>query len=97
MMTNIRVANRDELPPGKGKVVEVGERRVTIYNLDGRFHATATRRARPHNPIAETDCSLHGHVFDVYAEDSPARVRAETEVYAVRLRGGTIWLELPDE
>ena len=94
-MTNIRVANRDELPPGKGKVVEVGERRVTIYNLDGRFHATATRRARPHNPIAETDCSLHGHVFDVYAEDSPARVRAEMEVYAVRLRGGTIWLELP--
>ena len=96
-MATIRVAHTDELPPGKGKVLEVGERQLVVYNAGGRFFATATRRVRSRNPIAEPGCAPHGQLFDVYAEDSPARVRAEVEVCLVRVKSGAVWIELPDE
>ena len=37
----------------------------------------------------------HGAIFDVYAEDSPARVRADQEHYLVRVEDDEVWIELP--
>jgi len=97
-MDTIRVAALAELPPGKGRVVEVGDRQVTIYNRDGRFHATCTRRARStHGAPGHTDCSMQGLAFDVFAEDSPAHLRADERTCRVRVVEEVVWLELPDE
>ena len=74
----IRVAQVSELPPGKGKQIEVEGRFVTVYNREGRFVATATRAAHFHDGEA-LDCSQHGLMFEAYAEDSPARLHAEGE------------------
>jgi nitrite reductase/ring-hydroxylating ferredoxin subunit len=101
-MTSIRVADVAELPPGKGKVVEIADREVRVFNVDGRFFATATRQGRmAHGPgetgPANTTHPRHGTTFDVYVEDSPARVRADQEHFAVRIEDETVWLELPDQ
>ncbi len=95
MTTSIRVAEVKELPPGKGKVVHVGERQVTIYNVGGQFHANASReKCTTRRSFTATDCSQHGLVFEVFAEDSPADVIAG-EVCTVRVDDGAVWLELP--
>src|SRR5690242_18956499 len=72
----IRVAHVAELPPGKGKQIEVEGRYVTVYNREGRFVATATRPSHLHDGES-IDCSQHGLMFDAYAEDSPARLHSE--------------------
>jgi nitrite reductase/ring-hydroxylating ferredoxin subunit len=92
MSQPIRVAHVTELPPGKGKVVEVGGRQITIYNLEGRFAASSTRA--PHlQGGAAPDCTQHGLAFDAYAEDSPARLRADAAC-RVWLDGDDVWLSV---
>lgn len=93
-MTQIRVADLAELPPGKGKVLSVGDREVHVYNVEGRFYATASREGRiGHSPV---DVSHGSGSFEVYTEDSPARVRADQETFAVHIDGESIWIELPE-
>ena len=95
-MTSIRVAALAELPPGKGKILSLQDREVRVYNLDGRLYATATREGRIGHGPADTTHPEHGAVFDVYAEDSPARVRADQEHFRVRVEDETIWIDLPE-
>jgi hypothetical protein len=87
----LRVAQVSEIPPGKGKVVEVEGRQITVYNLEGRLVATATRASHPHE--AETDCPQHGLQFDAFVEDSPARLRTDDEC-RVWIDGEDVWLGL---
>jgi nitrite reductase/ring-hydroxylating ferredoxin subunit len=94
-MTSIRVAITAELPPGKGKILSIQDREVRVYNLDGRFFATATREGRIGHGPTDTTHTSHGAMFDVYTEDSPARVRADQEHFAVRVEDETVWIEMP--
>jgi hypothetical protein len=86
------VAHLGELPPGKGKKVEVEGREITVFNLEGRLVATATRGGHLHGGET-TDCSQNhqGMPFDAFAEDSPARLHAEHEC-RVWLEGEDVWL-----
>jgi nitrite reductase/ring-hydroxylating ferredoxin subunit len=98
MATPIRIARIAELPPGKGKVVEVAGRRLTVYNQAGCFFASSSGRTHPSEPIAETstDCTHHGLVFDVYAEDSPATLRADELRCTVWVDEHYVWLVLAE-
>jgi nitrite reductase/ring-hydroxylating ferredoxin subunit len=87
----IRVALLSELAPGKGKVVEVEGRRITVYNLGGRLVATSTRAPHAHEP--ETGCAQHGLAFDAFTEDSPARLRTDGEC-RVWLDGDDVWMSV---
>jgi nitrite reductase/ring-hydroxylating ferredoxin subunit len=86
----IRVAHVSELPPGKGKQIEVEGRFVTVYNREGRFVATATRGAHLHDGES-MDCSHHGLLFEADAEDSPARLHAE-DPCRVFVEDDEIWI-----
>lgn len=78
MSHTLRVAEVNELPPGKGKTVDVGGRQYTVYNVDGRFFASSTHAVR-RVPAGDTSatCTPHGLEFEVWMEDSPARLRDE--------------------
>ena len=46
----VKVAQRSELSPGTGKVVEANGRKVAIFNVEGAFYAidnTCTHRGGP--------------------------------------------------
>jgi nitrite reductase/ring-hydroxylating ferredoxin subunit len=91
----IRVGDLDELAPGKGKVVEILDREITVYNVDGRLRATSSRRVRASHHTGETDaCAQHGLVFDAFAEDSPARLAADEESCAVRVEEGAVYVDV---
>ncbi len=93
MTSSIRVAAVAELPPGKGKVVEYAGQSFTVYNRDGRFFATHTRAVRRAPPAADTSgtCRQRGLEFEVWMEDSPARL-ADEEPAQVRVEDDVIWL-----
>jgi nitrite reductase/ring-hydroxylating ferredoxin subunit len=94
MTATVLVASLVELPPGKGKVVEVAGRRITVFNREGRFYASSTPAAR-HAPIFDTSatCPAHGRTFDVYMQDSPADRHDEPECH-IRVDDDGIWLIL---
>jgi hypothetical protein len=94
-MTLIQIGSAAELPPGKGKVIEVAGRPVTVCNMDGRYTATAPRHTAVLHGLPNGTHVPHGAPFEVYAEDSPARTRADDEVLTVRVDRDTLWLELP--
>lgn len=72
-MEPIRVARVDELPPGAGKLVQVGAREIAVYNLEGRFYA-ASAGGRAHLAIGELACPPCGSRFDAAVDDSPRRL-----------------------
>ena len=94
MSSTIRVASPVDLPPGKGKVVEVEGRQITVFNREGRFYASSTH-VRRRAPVIDTTatCPTHGLGFDVYTEDSPARLRDEQRCH-IRVDDDGIWLIL---
>lgn len=90
MSSHIRIADAVEIPPGKGKVVEVEGRQFTVFNCDGRFYASSTHAHR-RTPAFDTSASCGGRAFDVHAQDSPARLRDE-EPCLVRVDDDGIYL-----
>lgn len=80
----VKIAEPDELPPGKGKTVRIEGREITVYNQEGRYVATSTWPHKLPAPAAvETTCEMPGHRFDAGVSASPARLRADELRYQV--------------
>ena len=96
MSSTIRVAEISELPPGKGRVVEVGGRHFTVFNRDGSFYASSSThhlRRPPEAADTTATCPQHGMEFDVWMEDSPARLNDE-ERCRIEIDDDVVWLVL---
>ena len=67
-----KIAKSDEIQPGQGKMVEVDDKKIVLFNVDGAFYAiddTCTHRG---GPLSEGDlngnqviCPWQRAVFDV--------------------------------
>ena len=88
----VKIAEPDEIPPGKGKTLELEGREVTVYNQEGRLVATSTWPRHAHGVGVETTCEMPGHTFDVGVEDSPARLRTDELHYQVVAREDGIFV-----
>ena len=73
----IRVADVDELPPGRVKTVTAGTHSMALTNIDGEFTAMDNRCPHQGGPLGEGSietgsdgtcmlrCPWHGHDFDL--------------------------------
>jgi 3-phenylpropionate/trans-cinnamate dioxygenase ferredoxin component len=68
----VRVADAEEIAPGEGKRVEIGDEPIAIWNVDGSFYATSDICSHEESSLVEGDlwdgvveCALHGAQFDV--------------------------------
>ena len=94
----VNAGRTDEIPPERVKVVEVGEERVAVCNVDGRFCAIADVCTHDGGPLDqgelfgnEIECPRHGARFDVCTGKAltlPAVMPVKT--YEVRVEGGEI-------
>jgi 3-phenylpropionate/trans-cinnamate dioxygenase ferredoxin subunit len=97
----------EELPPGEMKLIRAGLLDVGVYNLDGELRALEDRCSHDDGPLCEGDwdpeegvviCPRHGSNFDIRTGDALTLPAFEpVATYAVRLRDGTIEIELPEE
>jgi nitrite reductase/ring-hydroxylating ferredoxin subunit len=98
MATFIRVATTGELSPGQGKLVEVRDKRIALFNVGGRYYAVDDTCPHRGGPLSEGDvegetaiCPWHGAIFDLRTGDvkrPPAAVGVAS--YAVRVEGEQI-------
>jgi NAD(P)H-dependent nitrite reductase small subunit len=93
----------EELPPGAARVVEVGDRRIAVFNVDGRFLAIDDRCAHKGGSLAAgmvhagvVTCPLHWWRYDLA---TGRRMASDTIVQAqfeVEISDGEIAVEVPD-
>ena len=97
----IKVADAEDIPPGEGLRVEIGEEPLAIWNVDGQFYATDDTCTHEETSLAEGDlwgevieCPLHGAQFDVRTGEVlclPAIFPLRT--YPVKVEDGTLYVE----
>ena len=94
--SRIAVARLDELPPGKGKTLVVAGREVTVYNIEGRFVATATAAPRT-GAAPESTCEMPGRMFIVGPATTPAAgsedLRSDELRFTVVVDADTVYVE----
>ena len=94
----IAVARADELGPGQGKLVEVNQKRIALFNVGGRYYALDDTCPHRGGPLSEGElegtsvvCPWHGAIFELATGDvtrPPAAAGVAT--YEVRLDGEEI-------
>ena len=102
MATLVEVAKLDDIPAGRIKVVEVGERRIALCNYDGSIYAIADECTHDRGPLdqgeligGEVECPRHGARFDIRsgrATRLPAVRPVKT--YPVVMQGDSIAVEV---
>jgi 3-phenylpropionate/trans-cinnamate dioxygenase ferredoxin subunit len=94
----VRVATRDEIPPGAMKTVDVGGVQVLVCNVGGEFHAVHDECTHECFPLSEGTleghaliCMLHGARFDVRSGEVLALPAYEPlRTYDVQVNGEDI-------
>lgn len=96
------VARVAEISEGKGKVVEVGKRKILIMNVEGEISALDSFCAYRGAPLVEGPviegtllCPWHGATFDVTTGTCSNAPEESVRVYPVTVRNGQIWIDLP--
>ena len=98
----IRAVSVADVPPGGGVPVEINGRLIAVFNVDGRF--LAIDNECPHRGASLADgaltgtvvtCPLHRWQFDLRDGKNPVSQDLAVRTYAVELRDGAVWVELP--
>ena len=98
----VKVAMSDEIAPGQGKLVEVEDKKIALFNVEGLFYAidnTCTHRGGPLSEGElegnEVTCPWHGGIFNVttgavVGGPPPSNVAS----YPVRVVGADVEIEI---
>ena len=97
----IRVANADELGAGNGIVVEVNDKCLAVFNVDGAFHVTDNTCLHRGGPLGEGDlegetvtCPWHGWEYNVKTGHCANNPSSNIKVYQMIVEEGEVKIEL---
>jgi nitrite reductase/ring-hydroxylating ferredoxin subunit len=98
----VRVCAQADVAPETVKAFEVGDRRLAVYNIDGKFYATDDECTHASASLADgmlegevIECSMHFGAFNVRTgavEAPPCSVALRT--YKVVLEGEDVFVDL---
>lgn len=100
----VKVCQVEDVPPGKGKIVRVGERDVFVFNREGRVFAMVDARtgggsgragaAAPGE--APAACRHPGSRFEVEQEDSLVEVGVAAGMVPVRVAEDGVFVAIDE-
>ncbi|HZO81824.1 MAG TPA: Rieske 2Fe-2S domain-containing protein [Candidatus Binataceae bacterium] len=100
MASFVKVARRDEIPDGSGKTVELGGRKIALFNAGGKFYAIDNTCRHRGGPLGEGDlygttvvCPWHGWEYDVTNGQSLDDSSVKVACFAVRVDGDDVLVE----
>lgn len=101
-MSFIKVASIDEIEPGTGKEVNVGDTEIVVLRSDeGDFHAMA--KECPHAGFSMVDgiiedgcveCAAHGAQFDLETGAPQSPAHDPLKIYPVQITHGFVAVDL---
>ena len=92
MAAYVTVANADDLQPGQAKLVNAGDQRVALFNVDGTCYAISDTCTTLEDDVVT--CPWHGARFcvrDGQVQGPPAH--ESVALYPVRVTDGKIEIE----
>ena len=98
----VKVAKADEIAHDQGRLVDVNDKEIALFNVDGSFHAIDNTCTHVGGPLSEGElegrhvtCPWHGGIFDVTTGEvlgpPPGRGVAK---YNTRVDGGDVEIEV---
>jgi len=97
----VKVAQASDIPAGQVKCVEVGDKRIAIFNLDGTYHAIDEVCPHQAGPLSEGEiegtvvtCPWHGWEFDITTGVNRDDPDTALEKFAVKVEGDDILVEV---
>ena len=91
----------DEIPPGTARCIEVEERAIAVFNIDGTFYATQNECLHLKGPLAEGQldgcvvaCPWHGWQYDVRTGENEFDRAIQLETYDVVVEDGEVRVAL---
>lgn len=98
----VKMATRDELPPGASKEVEHEGRVYALFNADGAISAIDGICPHQGGPLADgtlcgttITCPWHGWQFDICSGKTPLGSRIKLDVFEVKVEGDDILVAVP--
>ena len=96
----VKVAQLDDLSPGEMMMVEVGDDRILLANVEGNVHAIEDICSHAYASLSEGDlngdeveCPLHGSAFNLITGEAMTPPADENvKVYELRIEGQDILL-----
>lgn len=92
-----KVAQKSEIPPGTGKVVEVGGKTLAIFNADGTFYAIDNTCKHRGGPLGEgtlagtsVTCPWHGWEYDVTSGACSMDPAIKVSTFEVTVQGDDV-------
>lgn len=101
----VRVAAKSEIEAGEAKVVEVGKKTISVFNLDGEYFAIDEYCPHAGGPLSEgyisgeeVECPWHNAAFNIKTGEctSPPSPCGVTS-YPVKIEGEDISVEVEEE
>ena len=94
----IKAAGKSSVLPGASLAVEVGGKRVALFNVEGQIYALGNNCPHRGGPLAEGDlagkeitCPWHGWTFDV-SNGCGTHTPAQAQSYPVKVEGDDIFV-----
>ena len=99
-MSRIRVASIHDIPEGTGRELLLGRIPIVVWNVGGRFHATAARCPHEDAPLCNgslegtvVTCPMHGWRFDVTTGQGVMPPDRRLRAYPVHVEGESICID----
>lgn len=90
-------AKKTDIPPGTGKVIEIGGKPIALFNCDGTFYAIDNTCAHRGGPLGEgslsgttVTCPWHGWEYDVKTGACLLDTSITLTSYPVKLEGDDV-------
>jgi nitrite reductase/ring-hydroxylating ferredoxin subunit len=99
----IKVADKSDLPAGRGVVIEVGGRAIALFNVNGEFFALDNTCMHRGGPLGEgfvdqnnltVQCPWHGWIYSLASGASPIDSMAKVEKFEVKVEGEEVMIAL---
>ncbi|HET6676610.1 MAG TPA: non-heme iron oxygenase ferredoxin subunit [Nitrospiraceae bacterium] len=93
----VRVAGTDDVKPGSGMVVDVKDKTIAVFNIEGTYHAIDNTCVHRGGPLGEGDveggvvtCPWHGWQFNIATGACLNNPAAKVTSYQVQIEGSDI-------
>lgn len=90
-------AKTDDIPPGRGRTVRLGEKRIALFNVDGAFYAIDDTCLHRGGPLGEGElegcvvfCPWHGWKCDIRSGEMTMNSAARVNCYQTRVEAGNV-------
>jgi nitrite reductase (NADH) small subunit len=100
-MSTLNAGKISEIPPGSSKVLEVDERQIAIFNVEGKIYALNNVCPHAGGPLGEGElegkivtCPWHAWQFDVTSGDCVTVPQSRQGCFSVRVEADEVIVEL---